>query len=124
MRIQTFRVEIIIDTTHRESVRYRLLDNLNILSYHVPAGFVTDGASVPRIFWGFLPPVDEYFPAAAVHDYLLSFDRENRDFADRAFLECLREIGVSVTVREALYRSVRLYSALRWFKNFLKSRSR
>lgn len=36
----------------------------------VPAGFVTDGASVPRAFWALLPVWGRYSRAAVVHDYL------------------------------------------------------
>jgi len=34
----------------------------------IPAGFSTDLASVPRIFWWFLPPTGAYEKAAVVHD--------------------------------------------------------
>ncbi len=43
-------------------------DNSDII--HVPAGFVTDLASVPRIFWTLLPPDGKYAKAAIIHDYL------------------------------------------------------
>lgn len=36
----------------------------------VPAGFVTDFASIPRAFWVVLPPTGKYGKAAVVHDYL------------------------------------------------------
>ena len=36
----------------------------------VPKGFVTDGASIPQIFWVFLPTWGSYSRAAVVHDYL------------------------------------------------------
>jgi hypothetical protein len=36
----------------------------------VPAGFVTDGASVPRFLWPLYPPMDgDYDAAAVLHDY-------------------------------------------------------
>ena len=34
----------------------------------VPAGFDTDGASVPRVFWSVLDPFGPYFKAAVIHD--------------------------------------------------------
>lgn len=40
----------------------------------VPKGFITDGASVPRIFWWFLDPATELFEAGVVHDYMLSIE--------------------------------------------------
>jgi hypothetical protein len=36
----------------------------------VPRGFLTDGASVPRVFWSILPPWGEYGQAVVLHDYL------------------------------------------------------
>ena len=36
----------------------------------VPAGFITDFASIPRAFWDWIPPTGKYGKAAVVHDYL------------------------------------------------------
>ena len=36
----------------------------------VPEGFVTDGASVPKLLSNIFPPTGEYLPAAVVHDLL------------------------------------------------------
>lgn len=52
----------------------------------IPAGFVTDGASVPRIFWAFLDPGTELFEAAVIHDYYLSVgDIEQANEAFKAY---------------------------------------
>ncbi len=40
----------------------------------VPAGFVTDLASIPRGLWNLLPPLGKYDYAAVVHDYLYRTD--------------------------------------------------
>src|SRR5262245_60709692 len=37
---------------------------------NVPAGFVTDFASIPRAFWSLLRPDGRYTHPAIVHDYL------------------------------------------------------
>ncbi|EOD5071623.1 TPA: DUF1353 domain-containing protein [Salmonella enterica subsp. enterica serovar Enteritidis] len=47
-------------------------DNSDVIS--VPAGFVTDLATVPRIFWTLLPPDGKYTKAAIIHDYLGGVD--------------------------------------------------
>src|SRR5258708_33483224 len=39
----------------------------------VPVGFVTDLASVPRVFWSLLPPAARYSYPAIIHDYLYWF---------------------------------------------------
>src|SRR5437868_748210 len=36
----------------------------------VPAGFVTDFASIPRAFWSGMSPHGQYSRAAVLHDYL------------------------------------------------------
>jgi hypothetical protein len=37
---------------------------------HVPAGFITDFASIPRVLWSFIPPTGFYGKAAVIHDFL------------------------------------------------------
>lgn len=36
----------------------------------VPIGYLTDGASVPRVFWSLIPPWGAYGQAAVLHDWL------------------------------------------------------
>lgn len=40
---------------------------------NIPAGYLTDGASVPRAFWSIIPPWGNYGQAAIVHDYLCEY---------------------------------------------------
>lgn len=40
---------------------------------YVPAGYLTDGASVPQIFWSLIPRWGLYGQAAVVHDYLCEY---------------------------------------------------
>ena len=54
---------------------YALCNNMSSLvngtHYNVPAGFVTDLASVPRfLYWKYPPNWTPYVPAAILHDYL------------------------------------------------------
>ena len=60
----------------------------------VPAGFETDFASVPRLFWRVVPPWGRYSPAAVVHDYLYHTGKVSRLAADRVFLELMAALGV------------------------------
>ena len=72
------------------------------LEIAVPAGFVTDGASVPQIFWNIFSPFGEYFPAALIHDFLYSKSSNpqhgelTRKQADKIFLGAMRDIGVDL----------------------------
>jgi hypothetical protein len=45
---------------------YATLDGL----VQVPAGFLTDFASIPRFLWPILPPTGPYGPAAVLHDFM------------------------------------------------------
>lgn len=77
----------------------------------VPAGFITDGASIPRLFWSMLSPFGDYFAAAIIHDYLYSShnDRYSRQHADLIFKEAMFNIGVPWHTRETIFRAVRAF---------------
>ena len=87
----------------------------------IPKGFLTDGASVPRLFWSLLPPWGSYGQAVVLHDYLvesLSYDDNGskitieRKHADRIFNNAMQELGVNDLTRKAMYNAVRGYSKL------------
>lgn len=77
----------------------------------VMAGFVTDGASVPRPLWWLWPPLGgQYDRSAVVHDYLY---KHAEDFAgltrwqvDRLMLEMMQVDGVGWWARRAIYAGV------------------
>jgi hypothetical protein len=60
----------------------------------VPAGTVTDFASVPRIMLVFLLVGDYAHAAAVVHDYLYQTGLFDRVTADRVFFEAMLATGV------------------------------
>jgi hypothetical protein len=76
----------------------------------VPTGFLTDGASIPRIFWSILSPFGQYFPAAIIHDFLYSSsnDEFTRGESDEIFLDAMDEIGVGFLTRYTIYTAVRI----------------
>ncbi|ECG6032325.1 DUF1353 domain-containing protein [Salmonella enterica subsp. enterica serovar Eastbourne] len=82
-------------------------DNRDVIS--VPAGFVTDLASVPRIFWTLLPPDGKYAKAAIIHDYLYDNALRTKKEADRIFLDGMRVLGVPE------WKRIVMYLAVRWF---------
>lgn len=53
-----------------EPFEYYLEDNPDVI-IRIPAGFITDGASVPKWLQWILPPWGPYGQAAVLHDYLL-----------------------------------------------------
>lgn len=84
----------------------------------VPAGFVTDHASIPRFAWIWLPPYGRWSPAAVVHDYLCKRHAaddahpaaHSRADCDKVFLEALRSLDVKLTDRIVMWLSVRMAS--------------
>jgi hypothetical protein len=60
----------------------------------VPRGFVTDFASVPRLFWSFFPPIGRYGYAALFHDYVYWLQEISRAEADAVFRDTMKELGV------------------------------
>lgn len=91
----------------RLTSRCRFFSSLGTI--YVPSGFVTDGASIPRIFWNILSPFGPYFKAAVVHDYLYSpwNSNFNRKDSDQIFLEGMTLLGVSEVKRGLIFNAVR-----------------
>lgn len=80
----------------------------------VPAGFVTDFASVPRLPLAFLLFGRVADEAAAVHDYLYSTGSCSRKLADEVFAEASKACGVSAWRRGPMWLGVRLFGAGRY----------
>jgi hypothetical protein len=84
----------------------------------VPAGFETDGASVPRMFWWLLPTWGSYSRAAAVHDFIIGQveagaplpNAPDRLTCDRIFREACGVCGTPALLRLLLYAGVRIRS--------------
>lgn len=83
-------------------------------SIEVPAGFVSDLASVPRIFWPFLPPDGDYSQAAVLHDWLCirkgNVERKyNYIEVSKIFLESMAVLNVNFFIRQTMYYGVLLF---------------
>lgn len=83
----------------------------------VPVGFITDLASVPRIFWSLLPPNGKYAKAAIIHDYLYDNALRTKEQADLIFLDAMAVLGVPKWKRWLMYQSVKLFGKGRYGKN-------
>ena len=86
--------------------------------FTVPAGFESDGASVPEFLWDTVSPrVDPRTLAGAIgHDFLY---RETppgwtRKMADEFFYDCIRLHGLSFWRSWKAYWGVRLFGASSW----------
>jgi hypothetical protein len=84
----------------------------------VPAGFVTDFASIPRAFWRLEPPLGRSGKAAVVHDYLYSTrgldGRYDRTRCDEIFREAMAVLGVPMIKRNLMWAAVRVGGGKGW----------
>ena len=81
--------------------------NSGLPSVTVPAGFVTDLASIPREFWSLLPRDARYMPAAIVHDYLYWQQEVTKDSADAVFKMAMQDLNVRSLTVAVIYAGVR-----------------
>ncbi len=88
----------------------------------VPAGFMTDFASVPRIFWWLISPYGKHGKAAVLHDFLYYMARNGtgkprtRKEADVVFLQAMKVLGVATWKRLAMYYAVRIGARRAWVR--------
>ena len=78
------------------------------LTIKVPKGFVTDGASVPRPLWVFLPPIGRYFVAAVIHDYLWETGMVSMKEADLIFYDLMIKYKTYKWKAKIMYIGVRI----------------
>ena len=82
----------------------------------VPAGFISDGPTVPRLFWNLFPVWGRYGRAGVLHDYLCARitllnphpAAPTRLEADRIFLAAMVALDVGWLSRTILFLSVRI----------------
>jgi hypothetical protein len=88
---------------------------------YVPAGYLTDGASVPRLFWSLIPPWGAYGQAAVVHDIVCEYlsvtvDGQprpvSRSTCDQILLEAMAVLEVPSIKRKVISSAVGLYRRL------------
>jgi hypothetical protein len=79
-------------------------------------GFMTDGASIPRVFWGILAPWQNYAEAAVIHDYLYTSKIKSKKEADNIFLEGMKTLGVNIFERRIMYWAVWAFGGRHYFK--------
>jgi hypothetical protein len=89
----------------------------------VPIGFVTDFASIPRIFWSVLPPDGRYTYPAILHDYLYWTQERPRGVADSILKFGMEDFSVASVTSNAIYAAVHTFGGSAWNENTkLKSR--
>ena len=82
----------------------------------VPAGFITDGASIPRFAWSIIggPMSGKYVAAAILHDWLYHIQTFSRKKSDLIFLKAMAVLGVTRLKRKTIYWAVRIGGRWAW----------
>jgi hypothetical protein len=83
-------------------------------TYGIPAGFITDLASIPAFLRPLFNPNDDGRKAAVLHDSRYCIKHGTRKAADDLFLEALERCGVGFLRRWAMYTGVRAGGWLYW----------
>jgi len=101
--------------------RYYLGEKYSEQWVTVPAGYLTDGASVPQLLWNLIPPWGSYGQAAVLHDLLCEYlvivvagelVSITRKRCDEIFYESMGVLGVPEWKRLAIYQGVSMYRKL------------
>lgn len=117
------RVEDQADGTHDvllSPLSYVTADRLWTIT--VPAGFVTDYASIPRPLWLVIPPRGKYNRAAIIHDFLYQAaprdartgDRCTWTTADAILREACANLEVRATQRWTIWLGLRAGGWVTW----------
>lgn len=86
--------------------------------FTIPAGFETDFASVPRLFWVFVAPTDEFIRIPSlIHDYSYKNKLFSRKVCDAIFLEKMLSFDKYVIIKAYIaYFAVRIGGFLAYYK--------
>ena len=91
---------------------------------YVPSGFITDFASVPRIFWPIISPTGIHGKAAVVHDYCYATACYTRSKSDKIFLEAMEVLEVTKWKREVMYQSAVCFGLVAWNRHRKKEQDK
>lgn len=97
--------------------RWELAEDFRYLGFTVPAGFVCDLASVPRVPFVYARYAGRTTIAAILHDYLYRRQLVSRKTADGLFYHGMILEGVPWRYRTVMYYAVRLCGWLPWWRN-------
>lgn len=110
-----------IDVRARSDGKWELLEDFDWYEITVPKGFLSDFASIPRIFWAILHPTDSKILAASLtHDFIYSKhgklkDRTlSRKDCDKIFLKIMQTVGLGWFKRTMAYNAVRVFGGFAW----------
>ena len=82
----------------------------------VPAGFITDLASVPRIARSIIPQIGNQNGPSVIHDWCYRHNWKTRALSDGLFLAAMKVAGVNWLRRNIIYSAVRVGGWVTWNK--------
>lgn len=109
-----------------EDLKFSIRSKDLAADYHIRKGFISDGATIPKILWFVLSPFESYFTCCLLHDYLCNLATFQKDIyffrkhADEVFNEALKQASIKKSTRLALYAGVSFYRILRYNKLAIK----
>lgn len=115
--LNPIRAEDLDDGYHRrliEAVIYHVGGMESKDQIVVPAGFVWDGGSVPRLFWNLVDPWGSASKAYLLHDWLYATQERSRLVSDAILMEAMEVLNVALWKRKAIYLGVRMGGWLAW----------
>ena len=99
----------------RQPLRYRI--GVSSQEIVVPAGFVTDLASIPQVLQSIIRANGNYILPAVVHDYLYWNQSCTRKQADQIFLLAMIENKVGALHQKAIHGAVAVAGGFAWDDN-------
>ena len=95
------------------------LDDGNVYSFWIKAGFEFDGASIPRFLWRLCghPLEAPRIAAALVHDWLYRAQVLDRGVADEIFNQICKAVGMSAWRTGPEWAALRLFGWAAWRAN-------
>lgn len=97
-------------------LKYKTHDNEHEII--VPAGFLTDLASIPRLLWWWQAPHEKTMAPAMLHDYLYWEQPCEKDEADAVMYQAMLDVGMSRSQANKIYFGIRTPEAKKaWNEN-------
>jgi hypothetical protein len=121
--LSSFTTQLVVKINHKEKRQFEVFIPFK---YHVgkypsrevievDVGYKSDFASIPKIFWSILSPIDTYAKAAILHDWLYFKGIYTRRKSDRIFNEAMMVLRTKKWKRITLYFFVRAFGWYRWW---------
>lgn len=92
--------------------RWQVAQMFDLLGHRVYAGFITDGASIPRLFWFLFSPIGNHMKAAVLHDSMLQskdLSYSERTAIDKTFYQAMLKSGVMKWRAYTMWKAVRVW---------------